>query len=188
MDKISINLNPRKTRKNEVILQNMVTYKPFLILGIIGIFILIFILQLFIFLRMNSYRSYKKEWAKWQEPYDLIAQVKKETAALEQKKIELQKVTLPKMEMAKILAEIYSSLPKNIWLKSFRFKDNSLILCGYAVKWSEDYLTSLGEKFLNSLKEAEYFSSKFKKVNIKDTKKTTFNDVEVLEFNIECAQ
>jgi hypothetical protein len=87
--------------------------------------------------------------------------------------------------MADIFEDIFSSLPKNIWFNNISLKKDILDIRGYVVKLDEDYLVSL-EKFINNLKAKQNFSSRFKKINIKDSQKNDFHGAEVLEFYIEC--
>ena len=84
-----------------------------------------------------------------------------------------------------IFQGIFHSLPKNVWFESLDFKSGAINLKGYVVKWGEDYLVSL-DGFVNSLREQEYFSSKFSNMSIRESKKSNFNGVETLKFIIEC--
>lgn len=185
MNKISINLNPQKKDISADFLRNLTVYTPLMGLATIIIFFSIVLLQIFALNRAHSYNVYKKKWKEWEDKFNLINALKKEISDLEASQEKLNKLIAPKCEAALISEDIFSSLPKNIWFESLNLKEGSLDLSGYVVKWDEDYLVSL-DNFVNSLIEKSYFSSKFTKVNIRDSKKTEFNGVEVLKFTIEC--
>jgi Tfp pilus assembly protein PilN len=186
INKIKINLNPKVKEKESLFIQKISFYTPFVGLGVVGFFIVLLFFQILIFFKANAYRNYRKEWKRWEKNFNLINNIKKETAALLQEKKEFEKLTTPKIVIAKIFEDIFSSLPENIWFHTLSFKEDSLNLKGYVVKWNnEDDMVSL-HKFITSLKEKEYFSSKFKRINIIDSKKVSFFGVEVLEFNVEC--
>jgi Tfp pilus assembly protein PilN len=186
INKIKINLNPKTKEEVNLFSQKISLYTPFVGLGVIGFFIIFLFFQVLILFRANVYRNYKKEWKRWEQKYNLINNIKKETTTLLQEKKEFEKLLTPKIIMAKVFEDIFSSLPENIWFHIFSFKKGSLNLKGYVVKWNEeDDMVSL-HKFLTSLKEKEYFSSKFKRISIIASKKVNFSGVEVLEFEVEC--
>jgi Tfp pilus assembly protein PilN len=185
MNKININLNPRREEEGSLLTQKIISYFPLVVLVAAGFLILILVFQLIIFFKINTYNHYKNQWQNWEEKFNLITKIKKETVSLMQEKKEFDRITTPHIMIADILSDIFSSLPENIWFKTLAFRENSLILEGYVVKWDEDYLISL-DKFINSLKNRKYFSDIFKKINIKSSQKEKFNGVEVIGFNIEC--
>ena len=84
-----------------------------------------------------------------------------------------------------MLAEIFNSLPKNIWLEELDFDKDMIILIGYVVKWKEDYLASL-DKFIKHLGNEDYFHSIFADIGLKNSRKSRVNNVEVVRFKIEC--
>lgn len=185
MNKITINLNPQKERASSEFLQKVLPFAPFLGLAVAAVLILILLTQVFVFKKIHTHNVYNKRWKQQQDKFSLLQKIKKQTTTLEIEKNKLADITISKARIEIILEGIFSSLPKNLWLESLSFNESFINLKGYAVKWDEDYLTSLDE-FINSLRRKEYFSSKFDKINIKESKLTTFNKVEVLEFIIEC--
>lgn len=184
MDKIYINLSPKQEKTETAVLSNLPYY---LSMAIAGCFIIVVLLGIFIVIRMGVSRYYQGKWSKWKEQYTTLSKIKNEISRLEVQKNELNKILTPQNQMAKIFNDIFASLPQNVWFSSMALKKDSLDMKGYVVKVDEDSLLSL-EKFINNLKSKEYFSSKFKKVNIKNSQETGFNGIQVLEFDVECAR
>ena len=185
MDKININLNPQKKSTPSAVMQNLVSYTPLVGLCTVLGLILILFLQIFVVRRIYVNRRYSVEWAGWTEKSILLSKIKQNIANLEQEKERLQELNIPRYEIYRVFGDIFSSLPKNIWFEKLTFSNGFLNLEGNIVRWQEDYLVSL-DRFIDSLQESEYFSSKFEKVNIKESRKVKFNGIEVLNFIIEC--
>jgi len=183
MDKIYINLNPKQKKEENAVLKK-ISY--LLSLGVLLLLIVIIALGALIGIKASVYKYDETKWATWKEKYTTLSRIKQDMANLENDKNEFKKLLTPKNQMSNIFEDIFSSLPKNIWFNSMNLKKDTLEIRGYVVKIEEDYLVSL-EKFVNSLKAKEYFSSKFKKINIKDSQNKDFNGTEVLEFYVECA-
>lgn len=183
MDNIYINLSPKRKKEENIFLKDFSHYA-----GLAAFFLLaiIIILVVFIVIRASVYKYEDIKWSKWKEKYETISKMKKDISGLESDRNEFKKILTPKNQMAKIFEDIFSALPKNIWFNNMGLKKDTLDIRGYVVKIDEDYLVSL-EKFINNLKAKEYFSSRFKKINIKDSQKNDFNGAEVLEFYVECA-
>jgi len=185
MKKIVINLSPQKETATTVLLQKAVSYTPLVGLTAVLVLVLIIFLQMFILKQAYNYSKYNKKWGAWKSKYEEIKKIKKEIGKLEKEKNRLEEIAAPKYDIVLILEGIFSSLPKNVWFERLDFESGAISLKGYVVKWREDYLVSL-DGFINSLREQEYFSSKFKKLNIRESKKSNFNGVETLKFIIEC--
>ena len=184
MNKISINLNPNKENLLKGIMQTVVSYIPLAKFSAGAVLILIVLLQLFISYRGQAYKILSKEWDKWDELTLPLRNIKSKIAALEDERKQLREIATPKYEIALLMGDIFSSLPKNIWLATIDFKNDFFVLNGFVVKWNEDYLLSL-DKFIDSLKQKDYYSY-FPKVSIQRSRKKTYNGVEVLEFTIQC--
>jgi Tfp pilus assembly protein PilN len=182
MDKIYINLNPKAEKFDTFIFKQWSYYAA---LGSALILIIILILGLFTSLRLAQYNGQMKKWRGLEQNAKLLSEVKSQILQLEGERKGLDKVITPQNKIGSIFEDIFVSLPQNLWFDSLELKEDILILKGYVIKLDEDYLISL-EKFINALRMREYFSSRFKKVNIKNSQKRDFNGVEVLEFNIEC--
>ncbi len=185
MRKININLSPQKEKISSALMQQVVSHTPMVGLGIIAVFFIILLLQIFGFLRMHAHSAYSQKWEQWGQKAQTIKQLKVEIASLDQKNKQLEDIATPTIDTVLILDDVFASLFKNIWFDALNYKDQSIYLKGYIVRWEEDYLMTL-DKFINSLRQKEYFSSKFNKINIRTSKKAKFNNVDVLEFVLEC--
>jgi len=185
MKKIVINLSPQKENVTSAFLQNLISYTPLVGLSAAAIFALVLLVQLFSLKKAHTVRVYTKKWSQWESKANSIAEMKKELMRYESEKAVLQELVTPQNDMTFILRDLFSSLPKNIWFEKIRYEEGFINLAGYVVRWEEDSVASL-DKFINSLRKKDYFSSKFDKINIKESKTSEFNSVEVLEFVIEC--
>jgi len=185
MKKIVINLSPQKETAATTLLQKVVSYTPLAGLTAVLVLVLIIFLQMFIFKQAYDYSKYNRKWRAWKSKYEEMKKIKKGITKLEKEKNKLEEIVTPKNNIVLILEGIFSSLPKNVWFKGLDFESGAISLRGYVVKWREDYLVSL-DGFINSLREQEYFSSKFMKVSIRESTKSNFNGAETLKFIIEC--
>jgi Tfp pilus assembly protein PilN len=184
MDRIYINLSPKKEKLDNAILQQVSYY---MLIGVFFVLCLIALLAVFLFIRIAVTKHYESRWSRWKGQSSALSVIKNELSSLQNEKSEFTKILTPQTQMAKIFSDIFSSLPQNIWFNSLNFNKKSLNINGHVVRSdSEDYLVSL-ENFINSLKTKEYFASHFKNINIKDSQKNDFNGIEVLEFNLECS-
>lgn len=185
MKKIVINLSPQKENITSEILQRAVSYTP--LIGLIAVIVLavLLFLQVFIIKQTYVYNGYEKKWAKLESKYNSIERIKGELNNLKEKKQKLKEVATPEHDVVLILGDVFSSLPKNIWFKGLVFKGEAINIRGYVAGWNEDYLISL-DGFINSLREKDYFSSKFSRISIKKSTRENYNGVEALKFNIEC--
>lgn len=185
MKRININLHPSRNEEADKIYKLVSQYIPYVFLGLVGlVFINILLFLLASFARL-SYKASEGEWKKLSPQVESITALKKEvdTLALEHK--EYKKIFSGHVKTAKMLADIFSSLPKNIWLEQIDFQTETVNFSGYVVRWKEDYLMSL-DKFVKNLSASKYFSAVFKDINLTNSRKSTINGVEVVRFLIEC--
>jgi Tfp pilus assembly protein PilN len=185
MSRININLNPQKDSASQDLARNISGYTPLLALGVAVVFVMLILLQALILRKQHSYNVYKAKWAQWQDEDAFLKRIKSNIAGLEEEKAAIAAITTADNQAAKLFADVYRALPKNIWFDEFKFDGKLLNLHGYIVRWEEDDLASL-DKFINRLRGAEYFSRLFKTVNIKQSQKANIRGVEVLRFSLEC--
>ncbi len=185
MKKIVINLSPQKETATTIFLRKVVCHTP--LLGLIAVLVLVVVvfLQIVIFKQSYDYSKCHKKWKTWENKYVKLSGIKKEVADLKKEKNELEEIATPEYDIVLIFEDIFHSLPPNVWFEGLDFKSGTIDLKGYVVKWGKDYLVSL-DGFINSLREQEYFSSKFSNMSIRESKKSNFNGVETLKFIIEC--
>lgn len=185
MTKIEINLSPQKAKASSQILRSITSYTPLLALVAIGVLVLIFFLQVVALKKTHSERVYAKKWQGWVQREQSLKKIKSENVDLEKEEKTLKEILDSKHEAAAVLEDIYTALPKNIWFKEMSFRNDFINIKGYVVNWNEDYMLSL-DKFINSLVKNTSFSSKFGRINIKQSQKANYNGVEVLDFVVEC--
>ncbi len=185
MNRISINLSPKKETATTAAAQNIISYTPLVVLAGLAIFTILLFMQVIFLKKNHTHGIYKKEWAQWEHKAIAMRGIKDEITLLDYELCRLRKISTPGYGLGYILADMFSALPKNIWFESLRFKEEVIELRGYVVKWNEDYLISL-DTFINALGKSDYFSSRFGLVNIKTSQKEDFNGVKVLNFSIEC--
>ena len=185
MRKISINLSPQKEDITSAMLQRVVSYTPLVGVTAVIVLALLLFLQVFIVKQTYAYHGYEKKWRKLESKYNLIKGIKGEIANLKEENQKLKEVATPEHDIVLILGDVFSSLPKNIWFDGLNFKGETINMRGYVAGWNEDYLISL-ERFINSLREKDYFSSKFSRINIRESVRENYNGVETLKFSIEC--
>ncbi|MBN3040521.1 MAG: hypothetical protein JW867_05295 [Candidatus Omnitrophica bacterium] len=188
MGKITINLNPQKEAAPSDVIKSITSYTPFVIIGALVVLLISSILLFVSFGKNQAFNSLNQKWSHWENKASIINQVKTNIASLDTERLNIEEVVTPEYEMSPILGDIFASLPNNIWFESFKFQDGFLSLRGYVVKWPEDPEDHLAylDTFIHSLRNTKYFSKKFKKLNIKESQKATYNNVEVLRFIIEC--
>jgi len=185
MKKIAINLSPQKETVAIVFLRRLVCHTPLMVLISVLVLVVIMFLQISIFKQAYDYSRWDESWKVWKNKYVKISEIKKEIVNLNKQKNKLEEIGTPKYDIVLIFEAIFYSLPKNVWFETLDFKSGSIILRGHVIKWDEDYLVSL-DRFVNSLREQNNFSSKFSNMSIRESKKANFNGVETLKFIIEC--
>lgn len=186
MGKIYINLNPQKEKLINIIFYNLASYTHFVAFAAGFLLIVIFIFNAAVFFRGRVYSRYQRFWVEQKDKFDLLNEIKQERAVLSSQKEAFLAVTDVGYRADRMLDDIYSVLPNNIWFNKLDFKQGRIDLRGYVVQWQEDYLVSLVDNFVEPLKKKAEFSSNFKTVNIRNSKRVFFNGIEVLEFNLEC--
>lgn len=185
MRKVVINLSPQKYKTPSLNIKKITAYLPLVAIGAVIGLGLIFLLQLVAMKKAYTHASKAKAWRQWEEKAKILQELKGQIAQLETERDKLNKALTPSYQMSKVLGDIFSSLPKNIWFQNFGLKEEVLEIQGYVVKWNQDYLQSL-DSFINALREKEYFSSSFSILEIKESQKVDFNGVECLKFIIQC--
>ncbi len=185
MKKVVINLSPQKHKYSKLNLTNLSSYLPLVSLAAVIGLILVLLLHLVVLRKAYIYAAKTKDWKQWEDKAKALSEVKAQINESKTRYDQLNRILTPNYQLSSLLEDIFSSLPKNIWFQSLNFREDSLGIDGYVVRWSQDYLASL-DSFIKSLREKEYFSSKFASLQIRESQKANFNGVEVLKFIIEC--
>jgi len=186
MKKIEINLHPFKDKdKSNLVEKYLHTYFPLVGLGFIitlAVNLLLFSLTLFFNI---PYRNLSKQWQELTPQVNALNSIKQELNSLKKEEKELRSLTTYKIDIAHTLFDLSCALPKNIWLANFHYEKDTLSLNGLVVKWKEDYLASI-DRLIKNLKNRDYFSHTFKKIQLKDSQKDKFFGREVMKFKIVC--
>ncbi|OPX30997.1 MAG: hypothetical protein B1H08_00010 [Candidatus Omnitrophica bacterium 4484_171] len=185
MKKVEINLYPYQPKEGNKYIKIIERYTPFALLAALGLIAINLILFSITASMSFPYHKFNSEWKQLQPKIGKIEELKKELSSLAAKKKEYRNVLKYKMNISHVFADIYASLPKNIWLGKTRFDEDTIYISGYAVTWKDSPLVSI-DIFTRKLRKAKYFSSIFHKVNLKSSRRTIFNTREVMRFEIEC--
>lgn len=187
MKKIIINLLPSRGGETaDKILGVVFKYIPFVFLAlVVSVLLNIFLFPVGSFSQLR-YKKMEAEWKKLEPEAKAVAALKEEVQALQSVKDEYRKLFSGDTKISRLFADLFAALPKNIWLEQITFQGKELSLSGCVVKWKEEYLLSL-DKFIKNLNKSEYFSTVFKdKISLKNSRKSTFSNVEIVKFQIEC--
>ena len=171
MKKIGINLYPYQPKEENKYIKIMRRYAPFAFLAAV---VLIAVNLIFFSITASMafpYHKLSSEWKQLQPKIGKIDELKKEVNSLVAKKKEYHNILKYKVNISHILADIYASLPKNIWLSQMRFDKNMAYISGYAVTWKRSSLISV-DTFVKNLKKAEYFHNIFHKISLRNSRKT----------------
>lgn len=185
MKKIEINLYPYKLRSDKKLFEFIARSLPIILVATIGIVSL----NLIVFAAMVISQVYTKnlnyEWQRISPEARQLDSLKKEVASLKERQSQLQGLVTPALEVDRACADIFRALPDTMWFDTIKLSNKSLNFIGYAVKVKEDYLVSV-DMFIQSLKEADYFSKAFNSINLKSSRKAQVYGREVVVFEIEC--
>ena len=161
MKRININLYNRGGKKEYELFVFAKRFLPqafslLLIFVAINVFLLI----------MNGFydinrKALTAKWNKVLPQWQRIVSLKNEIASLGSEVAAYRDLCSVGSEASRILSDIYSALPKNIWFRYVYFSQNAISLSGYVVKWRKGYLASVDEFIKNfeviiETREAKY--------------------------------
>ena len=186
MKKITINLYPFQRGEESPLNKIVARYKPLLLLALavltvinIGAFALANIFEMSRASLANTEKSLAPSVKNIQGLKDALE------AGVKEKK-DYQSVLTAQTKITLIMADVYAAMPKNIWLRSFSFDRDTVMLEGAVVKWKEEPMTSL-DKFIKGLSKKDYFASQFKNASVKNYRKGKIQNTETIDFMIECS-
>ena len=185
MKKIEINLYPHQPKEENKYIEAVEKYTPFALLAVIGFLVVNLILFSATASMSFPYRKLNLRWKQLQPKIKEVEKVRKELNSLVAEKKEYHRILEYKINAAHMLADVYASLPENIWLSKVSLNNNVLHISGCAVAWKKSALVSV-DIFTKRLRKAKYFSSIFHKVDIKNSRRDIFNSREIMRFDIEC--
>ncbi|HAJ57810.1 MAG TPA: hypothetical protein DCL35_08655 [Candidatus Omnitrophica bacterium] len=180
---ITINLLPFSQRKTErrISLPTNFPYKIYL-------FAIVAIL-LFLHLSFFSLAVIKKiqtmglqgAWSKMEPESKESAAIRKEIKESEARANTLKGVFARKASLTEILSGLNLSVPRGLWLESFSFGDEGLVIQGSVVSLEQNEMTLIG-KFLQDLKNNKVFQSVFSKIELSSVQRRTVKTYDVVDF------
>ncbi|UCC95314.1 MAG: PilN domain-containing protein [Candidatus Omnitrophota bacterium] len=187
MKKIEVNLHPEGEKKEQKWFVYVKRYLPFMLFGL---FLLVCV-NVVLFLLASSFKkpraNLEKKWHDLTPQVQEITALKKEIDSLKHNRQEYRDLVTESISASQVFAELFDSIPKNIWFSTVDLGNGVLRMNGSVVRWKEDYLVSVN-KLINSLNEKKYFSSVFKNINLKNSRKSSIAGVEIMTFSIDCTR
>ncbi|MCM8756783.1 MAG: PilN domain-containing protein, partial [Candidatus Omnitrophica bacterium] len=156
----------------------------FIFYGLIVLLVIQIILFLGEIIIYIPYRGLVKQWSLLKPQVNNIESLKREISYFKNQKTQYESILTHKIKFSPLLADIYASLPDNLWLEEISFKNKVVSLSGCVLRWKEDYLVSI-DRFIKSMEKALYISQLFKQVELKTSRKIDFFGVEVMNLDIE---
>ncbi|MCM8774148.1 MAG: hypothetical protein NC820_05385 [Candidatus Omnitrophica bacterium] len=184
MKKIDINLYPYQLKKENRFTQFVNRYIYFIFYGLIILLVIQIVLFLVVVIIYIPYRGLVKQWNILKPEVNNIESLKREISYFKNQKTQYESILTHKIKFSPLLADIYASLPDNLWLEEIGFKDKVVSLSGCVLRWKEDYLVSI-DRFIKSMEKAPYISKVFRQVELKTSRKINFFGVEVMRLDIE---
>lgn len=184
MRKIEINLYRHGIEEEHKAISFMETYFP---LAFAGLALLLAINLLFFIITGVAgftHGRYERKWNAVKEEAARFTVLKKEIDSLQVQREKYMKLFGDPVDISHVLADLYGSFPKNIWVDEIKFKEGTLLVSGYAVRWQQDPLLSI-DTLVKNLQQKKYFSSVFPHIGSKGSRKQDFRGVEVIKFEIE---
>ena len=185
MKKIEINLYPYRGEEDKKIATLIDKHFPVVFLAAIGLILVNGILIMFTGFSRLPYANLKKQWEKAVPVVREIEALKVQRDSLKKEEESYEQLVSRQIELSSIFADIFESLPENIWFEKINFSGDAVFLTGYAVEWKENFLAS-SSRFVKSLQGKEYFSRVFNRIDLKGQKKVSISGRQVLKFEVEC--
>ncbi|MFH1771600.1 MAG: hypothetical protein ABH872_02180 [Candidatus Omnitrophota bacterium] len=187
MKKITINLLPSGTTADNKIILILKKYIAFIFLGLTVLICADCLLFAYNAFGQLTQKSLEKKLKTLTPQAKEGAVLKKDLEALKIERGQYKNLVPSGGFSSMILADIASSVPKNIWLQNIQFDGNRLGIFGYVVQWKEDPLVSV-DKLIKELSSRNYLSQSFPYINLENSRKSTVNNVDVVDFRIECGK
>jgi len=186
MKKIEINLCPYQSGEERKYAKFIDQYFPAVFLAVI---ILVFVncaMIMFGGLTHLPYSSLKKKWEDVTPKVRALAALEKEIEDLTKGRDAYKKMLSRQVNISRLMASLYKSLPKNVWLEQISYDKSLFKITGYVAEWQQEgYLMSL-DKFIKTLQKDDYFPLVFKYIESKGQKKISISGKEVMRFDLEC--
>lgn len=187
MKKIKINLHPHshKSIKEEKALKLIEKYFPIAFIATAGLIVLNIILFLFTSFSRIPFNNLTKKWNDLGPKAEQMLALREEVTSLRARRQVYKDLMGHRITFSHIFADLFKSLPKNIWLGDIKFSTNQIIFSGYVVEWKEDFSVSINS-FIDKLSKENYFPGTFKHINPKGRRTIDFFGNKILQFELEC--
>jgi Tfp pilus assembly protein PilN len=185
MKNIEINLYPYQIKQEKEFIKLIRKLFPVVFLGVAIALALNIVLFVISGVYRLPYNSLNNKWEKLRPQVAGVTSLRDELTSLDKELTSYRDLLKHKVEAAHVLADIYSSLPKNIWLGKIDLKGETMEFIAYVVEWKEDYSVSVN-KFIKQLQKEPYFSTIFSNIRLKSQRKQYFSGIEIVRFEVEC--
>ncbi|MDD4202037.1 MAG: hypothetical protein PHQ52_01045 [Candidatus Omnitrophica bacterium] len=187
---VQLNLLPEalQAKRKEKVDWEQVPVVPFVVSVVV--FLVVFqILSVFLVTRNTLIlNGVKKKWEKLKPKKEEITVLHKKANQYSSKIDAMKELTENRIEWAKILSGISSSVLPNIWYSKLSYdneKDGFLILEGFAMGGSEMTTASIGRQ-IDALKNDPEFSIFFDNIELDSMRRSLIDKKEVMNFQFKC--
>lgn len=180
---ITINLLPLHLRKSQkkIVLPTNFPYKIYL-LGLAVFLIFFHVLFLSLALIKNIHiMGLKSSWSKMEPQSRESAATRKNIRDLESQVNLVKEALSRKASMTELLSSLSAAVPKGLWLESFAYSDEGLVIQGSVVSQQQNEMTIIG-KFLQEIRGNKVFSTLFSKVELNSVQRRTIKTHDVVDF------
>ena len=181
---ITINLLPatmRRAERKKMSLPANFPYKAYLVIIVAAlVFLHLFFFSLMLIKKFQS-MNLGRVWVKMEPQSKETAGVKKEIRDLEAENAQIKTALVRNASITELLSFLSSSVPNGLWLESFSYGDNGMVIQGSVVSLQQNEMTIIG-KFLQDLKSNKVFSAIFSKIDLSSVQRRTIKTYDVVDF------
>ncbi len=180
---ITINLLPVSQRRAErkMALPTNFPYKVYLLgAAVLLIFLHIFLGSLML-LKKIQLMSLRRTWTQMEPQSKETTAVRKEIKDMEERSRLISETLSRKASVTELLSSLNAAVPRGLWLESFTFAPEGLVIQGSVVSLEQNEMTLIG-KFLQDLRGNKVFVSLFSKVELNSVQRRTIKTYDVVDF------
>lgn len=180
---IIINLLPLCQRKTErrINLSANFPYKAYLFAAIAVLLFLHFSLFSLAVVKKIQIMRLSGAWSKMEPESKESASVRRDIKELEARANTLRGIFSRRASLTEILSGLGLSLPRGLWLESFSYGDEGLVIQGSVVSLEQNEMTLIG-RFLQDLKNNKVFQAVFSKIELSSVQRRTVKTYDVVDF------
>lgn len=180
---ITINLLPVAMRRAErkLVIPTNFPYKVYLLgAAVILIFLHIFLGSLML-LKKVQLMGLRRTWAQMEPQSKETAAVRKEIKDMEAQSKLVSDALSRRASVTELLSSLNAAVPRGLWLESFTYSDEGLVVQGSVVSLEQNEMTLIG-KFLQDLRGNKVFTSIFSKIELNSVQRRTIKTYDVVDF------